>query len=215
MRRLLAGVFDLDSTVELRPDFGESAITAFARLEGQPLVVIASNSAHLGGAIDTDAATTISRMLALAQKYQLPVAFFCDTPGFMVGPDVERAGLVKAAGDLFVAGAALSVPFITVVTRKGYGLGAQALAGGSFKAPIATIGWPTSEFGGMGLEGFVKLGFRDELAAIEDDGERELKYQEMVAKMYEVGKGVSMADHFEIDDVIHPAETARWLKLLF
>ncbi len=215
MRRLLAGVFDLDSTVELRPDFGESAITALARLEGQPLVVIASNSAHLGGAIDTDAATTISRMLALAQKYQLPVAFFCDTPGFMVGPDVERAGLVKAAGDLFVAGAALSVPFITVVTRKGYGLGAQALAGGSFKAPIATIGWPTSEFGGMGLEGFVKLGFRDELAAIEDDGERELKYQEMVAKMYEVGKGVSMADHFEIDDIIHPVETARWLKLLF
>ncbi|NNF53498.1 MAG: biotin carboxylase [Acidimicrobiales bacterium] len=215
MRRLLAGVFDMDSTVELRPDFGKSVITAMTRLDGRPLVVVASNSAHLGGAIDADAASTISRMLALAQKYELPVAFFCDTPGFMVGPHEERAGLVKAAGDLFVAGAALSVPFITVVTRKGYGLGAQALAGGSFKAPVATIGWPTSEFGAMGLEGFVKLGFRDELAAIEDDGERELRYQEMVAKMYEAGKGLSMADHFEIDDVIPPAETAKWLQLLF
>ena len=215
MRALLDGVFDAGSRVEFRSEYGASVITGLARLEGKPLVVIASDPGHLGGAIDTDAARGLKRMLELAQKQGLPVAFFCDTPGFMVGPDVERTGLVVAAGDLFVGGAALTVPYVTVVTRRGYGLGAQALAGGSFNAPLATVGWPTSEFGGMGLEGFVKLGYRDELAAIEDPTERETHYQTLVAKMYEVGKGLSMADHFEIDDVIDPRETVRWLRLLF
>ncbi|MFW2380218.1 MAG: carboxyl transferase domain-containing protein [Acidimicrobiales bacterium] len=215
MRVVLGSVFDRDSVVEVRPDYGKSAITAFARFEGRPLVVIANDPKHLGGAIDTDSARSISRMLRLAEKLGLPVAFFCDTPGFMVGPEEERAGLVDAAGALFVDGAALSVPFLTVVTRKGYGLGAQAMAGGGFKQPIATVAWPTSEFGGMGLEGFIKLGYRDELGAIEDDAEREARYQEMVSRMYDIGKGLSMADHFEIDDVIDPAETADWLRLLF
>ncbi len=215
MRAILGAVFDVGSVVEVRPDFGPSTITAFARFEGRPLVVVANDPRFLGGAIDTDAARTTARILGLAEKLRLPVAFFCDTPGFMVGPDTERTGLVDAAGALFIAGAALTVPFLSVVTRKGYGLGAQAMAGGGFKQPIATIAWPTSEFGGMGLEGFVKLGYRDELAAIEDEQEREARYEEMVAKMYEVGKGLSMADHFEIDDVIDPAETAQWLRLLF
>ncbi len=215
MGKVLQAAFDVDSVIELRPDFGRSAITAFARFEGSPLVVIASDPSHLGGAIDTDTARSVARMLRLAEKLQLPVAFFCDTPGFMVGPEVERTGLVDAAGGLFIDGAALTVPFLTVVTRKGYGLGAQAMAGGGFKQPIATVAWPTSEFGGMGLEGFVKLGYRDELAAIDDDIEREARYQEMVARMYEIGKGLSMADHFEIDDVIDPAETPNWLRLLF
>lgn len=215
MRALVGGAVDVGSFIELRPDYGTSVITGLARIDGKPLVVIASDPKHLGGAIDTDAARGLKRMLELAEKLSLPVAFFCDTPGFMVGPDVERTGLVVAAGDLFVGGAALTVPYVTIVTRKGYGLGAQALAGGSFKAPIATVGWPTSEFGGMGLEGFVKLGYRDELAAIEDPDEREAHYESMVAKMYEVGKGLSMADHFEIDDVIDPRETIDWLRLLF
>ncbi|NNE94935.1 MAG: hypothetical protein HKN24_02805, partial [Acidimicrobiales bacterium] len=215
MRALVAALFDAGTVVELRPDFGPSAITALASFEGHPVVVIASDPTHLGGAIDTDAARSIERMLALAEKQRLPVAYICDTPGFMVGPDIERTGLVDAAGQLFVAGARLSVPFVTVVTRKGYGLGAQALAGGGFKQPLATVAWPTSEFGGMGLEGFVKLGYRDELAAIEDESERAKRYDEMVARMYEIGKGLSMADHFEIDDVIDPAETPVWLRLLF
>ncbi len=215
MRAVLTAALDIDSMIELRADFGKSAITTLGRFEGRPLVAIANDPQHLGGAIDTDTARSVSRMLRLAEKLQLPVVFFCDTPGFMVGPEVERTGLVDAAGALFVDGAALTVPFLTVVTRKGYGLGAQAMAGGGFKQPIATVAWPTSEFGGMGLEGFVKLGYRDELAAIDDDDERESRYEEMVARMYEVGKGLSMADHFEIDDVIDPAETVAWMRLLF
>jgi acetyl-CoA carboxylase carboxyltransferase component len=215
MHKVVEAAFDIGSVIELRPDFGRSTITAFARFEGSAVVVVANDPSHLGGAIDTDTARSTARMLRLAEKLRLPVAFFCDTPGFMVGPDVERTGLVDAAGGLFIAGAALTVPFLTVVTRKGYGLGAQAMAGGGFKQPVATVAWPTSEFGGMGLEGFVKLGYRDELAAIDNDVEREERYQEMVARMYEIGKGLSMADHFEIDDVIDPVETPNWLRLLF
>ncbi len=130
----------------------------------------------------------------------------------MVGPDAERTGLVRHASRMFVTGAGLTVPFMTVVLRKGYGLGAQAMAGGSFHAPLFIVGWPTSEFGGMGLEGAVKLGYRNELAAIDDPVERKRTFDEMVDRMYEVGKGVNMAEAFEIDDVIDPVETRRWIS---
>lgn len=215
MRQVLHGLVDLDSLLELRARHAPNMITALGRFEGRPLAVVANDAAHLGGAIDSAAARSAARMLRLAEKWRLPVVFVCDTPGFMVGPEAERTGLVEAAGDLFVANGALTVPYLTIVTRKGYGLGAQAMAGGGFKFPVATVGWPTSEFGGMGLEGFVRLGYRDELAAIEDDAERNARFEEMVAAMYEHGRGLSMADHFEIDDVIDPAESERWIRLLW
>ena len=116
---------------------------------------------------------------------------------------------------MFVTGANLEVPSGTVVLRKGYGLGAQAMAGGGFKAPLFTVGWPTSEFGGMGLEGAVRLGMRRELEAIEDTDERERAFDAMVAAAYERGKGISMAEYGEIDDVIDPADTRRWIEMLF
>jgi acetyl-CoA carboxylase carboxyltransferase component len=125
----------------------------------------------------------------------------------MVGPDAERTALVRHASRLFLAGAALTVPFMTVVLRKGYGLGAQAMAGGSFRAPLMTVAWPTGEFGGMGLEGAVKLAYRKELAAIADAGERQAKYEAMVADSYARGAALNTATYFEIDDVIDPAET--------
>src|SRR6185503_11764382 len=109
-------------------------------------------------------------------------------------------------------GASLTVPFFTIVLRKGYGLGAQAMAGGSFKAGLFTVAWPTGEFGGMGLEGFVKLGYRSELAALEDPAERKKLFDEMVARMYEQGKALSTASHFEIDDVIDPMDSRKWIQ---
>jgi len=102
-----------------------------------------------------------------------------------------------------------------VVLRKGYGLGAQAMAGGGFKAPQFTVAWPTSEFGAMGLEGAVRLGMRRELDAIEDADERERAFEAAVAAAYERGKGINMAAYFEIDDVIDPADTRRWIETLF
>jgi acetyl-CoA carboxylase carboxyltransferase component len=206
---------DEDSVLELRDGFGAGMVTALARIEGKPLGVIANDPAHLGGAIDSDAADKAARFLQLCDAFSLPVLFLCDTPGFMVGPDAERTATVRHFSRLFVIGANLAVPFGTIVLRKGYGLGAQAMAGGSFKAPLFCIGWPTSEFGGMGLEGAVRLGMRRELSAIEDPEERERVFQATVAAAYKHGEGINMAAHGEIDDVIDPFDSRRWIATLF
>ena len=196
---------------ELRRDFGRSMITALVRIEGKPMGVIANDPAHLGGAIDSDAADKAARFMQLCDAFDLPILFLCDTPGIMVGPEIEKTGLVRHAARLFVTSASLSVPFMTIVLRKGYGLGAQTMAGGSFKAPLLCVAWPTGEFGGMGLEGAVKLGYRNELAAIEDPEERRKTFEEMVDRMYQHGKATNMASHFEIDDVIDPMESRRYI----
>jgi acetyl-CoA carboxylase carboxyltransferase component len=197
--------------LELRRQFGVGMITALARIEGRPIGIVANNPAHLSGAIDSDGADKATRFMQLCDAFDLPILFLCDTPGIMVGPEVEKTALVRHASRMFVTSASLSVPTFTIVLRKGYGLGAQAMAGGSFKAPFFTVAWPTGEFGGMGLEGAVKLGYRNELAAIEDPEERRKHYEEMVARMYERGKAVSTASYFEIDDVIDPKDSRHWI----
>jgi len=211
MHAVVDALADTDSVLELRPDWGLGMITSFIRIEGRPLGVIANNPVHLAGAIDRDAADKSSRFMQLCDAHDIPILFLCDTPGFMVGPESEEEGMVRHAGRLFVTGASITVPFFTIVTRKGYGLGAQAMAGGGFKQPLFTVAWPTGEFGGMGLEGFVRLGYRKELEAIADPEEREVAYQERVDRLYEHGKAVSAASHFEIDDVIDPADSRRWI----
>jgi acetyl-CoA carboxylase carboxyltransferase component len=150
--------------------------------------------------------------MQLCDAFDLPILFLCDTPGIMVGPEAEKTGLVRHVSRMFVTGASLTVPFFSIILRKGYGLGAQAMAGGSFKAPVFTVAWPTGEFGGMGLEGAVKLGFRTELAAEEDPAKRQELFDQMVARMYESGKALNTATYFEIDDVIDPAESRRWVS---
>jgi acetyl-CoA carboxylase carboxyltransferase component len=198
---------DAGSSLELRPRFGRGMVTTLARIEGHPIGIIANNPMHLAGAITSDCADKAARFLQLCEAFRLPVVFLCDTPGIMVGPDAETTALVRHASRLFLAGAALTVPFMTVVLRKGYGLGAQAMAGGSFRAPLMTVAWPTGEFGGMGLEGAVKLAYRKELDAIEDDEERKQHFDAMVADAYERGTALNTATYFEVDDVIDPAAT--------
>jgi acetyl-CoA carboxylase carboxyltransferase component len=214
IRRVVDGLFDSGSVLELRRDFGVGMVTALARLEGRPVGVVANNPQHLGGAIDSDGADKVARFLQLCDAFGLPVISFCDTPGMMVGPEVEETALVRHCSRLFVTAANLSVPMVSVVTRKAYGLGAQAMMGGSTRAPLACLAWPTGEFGGMGLEGAVRLGYRKELEAVDDDEARDLLFQEMVDRMYEHGKALNAASHFEIDDVIDPADTRRWLVTL-
>ncbi|MEP6871115.1 MAG: carboxyl transferase domain-containing protein, partial [Anaerolineaceae bacterium] len=152
-----------------------------------------------------------ARFMQLCDAFDIPLLFLCDTPGIMVGPEAEKTALVRHAARMFVTGASVTVPFFTIVLRKSYGLGAQAMAGGSFKAPFFAVSWPTGEFGGMGLEGAVKLGYRNELAALEDPAERKALYDDMVARSYERGKAVNTASHFEIDDVIDPLDSRRWV----
>jgi acetyl-CoA carboxylase carboxyltransferase component len=215
VRRVIDGLFDEGSVLELRDGFGAGMVTALARLDGRPLGVVANDPKHLGGAIDADAADKAARFVGLCDAFELPVLFLCDTPGFMVGPAAEQTATVRHFSRMFLTGANLTVPTGTIVLRKGYGLGAQAMAGGGFKAPQFTVAWPTSEFGAMGLEGAVRLGMRRELEAIEDEQERERVFQQTVAAAYERGRGVNMAAYGEIDDVIDPADSRRWIATLF
>ncbi|MCD2195950.1 ATP-grasp domain-containing protein [Actinomycetospora endophytica] len=207
VRAVIDTLVDAGSLTELRPRHGVGMITAFARIEGRAIGVLANDPRHLGGAIDAEGAEKAARFLQLCDFRGMPVVSLCDTPGFMVGPDAEATATVRRFSRMFVAGANLRVPVVCVVLRKAYGLGAMAMAGGSMRVPVTTVAWPSGEFGGMGLEGAVELGYQKELAALDGDARR-ARYDELVAALYEQGKALSAAVVFEIDDVIDPADTA-------
>jgi acetyl-CoA carboxylase carboxyltransferase component len=211
MRAVMEGLADTGSVLELRRGFGAGMITAFARLEGRPIGILANDPSHLGGAIDAEAADKAARFMQLCDAHGLPIVSLTDTPGFMVGPDIEAQAQVRHVCRMFVVASHLSVPFFAVVTRKGYGLGAQAMTAGGFDAPVFTVAWPSGEFGAMGLEGAVKLGFRKELEAAEPGAARDALYRQLVAQQYENGQAMNMAATLEIDAVIDPAETRHWL----
>jgi acetyl-CoA carboxylase carboxyltransferase component len=211
VRAAVRTLCDTGSVVELRERHGRNLVTALARLGGRPVGVMANNPMHLAGAVDAVAAAKGARFLRLCDRLSLPVVSLVDSPGFMVGPAAEKAGLVRAAGDLFNAGAALRQPLVTVVLRKGYGLGAMAMSAGSFHSSRLTLAWPTGEIGAMGLEGAVRLAFGKELAAIEDEAERREREEALVALAYAHGKALSAAAGFELDDVVDPALTRERL----
>ncbi len=210
-RAAMAGVADAGSLLPVRDGFGKGIHTALGRIEGRAVGLIANNPQHLGGAIDADAADKCARFMQLCNAHGLPIVSFVDTPGFMVGPEIEELAQVRHVSRMFIAAAHLRVPLFAVVLRKGYGLGAMAMTAGGFAASAFTISWPTGEFGGMGLEGAVRLGFRKELEAVPDGSEREALFQTLVAEHYEKGSAINMAAHLEIDAVIDPAQTRDWL----
>ena len=207
----MAGVVDIGSLLMLRTGFGKGIYTALGRIDGKPVGLMANNPMHLGGAIDADAADKGSRFMQLCNAHGLPIVSFVDTPGFMVGPEIETQAQVRHVSRMFIAAAHLRVPLLAVVLRKGYGLGAMAMTAGGFAASVFTIAWPTGEFGGMGLEGAVKLGYRKELDAAPQGPERQALYDKLVARQYEMGSAINMATHLEIDAVIDPAQTRAWL----
>ncbi|MBA4244978.1 MAG: carbamoyl-phosphate synthase large subunit [Pseudomonas sp.] len=211
IRQVIELLADDGSVLELRRQFAPGLITALIRIEGKPFGLIANNPAHLGGAIDAVAGDKAARFLQLCEAHDLPIVSLCDTPGFMVGPEAEKQGTVRHVSRLFVTAASLTVPFFTLVLRKGYGLGAQAMAAGSFHSPLFTAAWPSGEFGAMGLEGAVRLGFAKELAAQPDEAARQALFDKLVAKAYENGKALNMASYLEIDAVIDPADSRAWL----
>ncbi len=210
-RSALQGIADVDSLLELRTGFGRGIHTALARVEGRPVGLLANNPLHLGGAIDADAADKAARFMQLCNAHGLPIVSLVDTPGFMVGPDTEATAQVRHVSRLFIAAAHLRVPFLSVVLRKGYGLGAMAMTAGGFHSPLFTVAWPTGEFGAMGLEGAVRLGFKKELEAVSDGTERQALYDQLVARQYGNGSAINMAATLEIDAVIDPADTRAWL----
>ena len=207
VRPVVEALCDTGTVLELRAGFGVGVLTALARIGGYPVGLLVNNPRHLGGAIDGDAADKATAFLGLCEAHRLPVVSLVDTPGFMVGPEAERTAIVRRFGAMFVAGARLTVPVCAVVLRKAYGLGAMAMTAGDLRRPAITVAWPTGEFGGMGLEGAVRLGYRKELEAIEGPVARRARYEDLVAEQYTRGKALSTAMAFEIDDVIDPAST--------
>ena len=211
VRNVIKALADTDSFLELRPKFGACMITGLIRIEGRPFGVIANNPMAAAGAIEAEGADKAARLMQLCNAHGLPVLSLCDTPGFMVGPEIEKRAQVRHVCRMFVVGSHITVPYFTVVLRRGYGLGAMAMARGGFHCSFFTAAWPTGEFGGMGLEGAVKAGFRKELAAVEDPQKREELYEFLVSQLYERGKAVNMAAYEEIDAVIDPADTRKWI----
>jgi acetyl/propionyl-CoA carboxylase alpha subunit/acetyl-CoA carboxylase carboxyltransferase component len=214
VHRAIGSIADVGSVLELRPDYGVGIVTALVRVEGVAYGLIANSSHHLGGAIDAEAADKAGDFLTVCESFRLPLISLCDTPGFMVGPDAEKEAAVRRFGRMFVLGARLTVPLGMIILRKGYGLGAMAMAGGSFHAPQFTVAWPTGEIGGMGLEGAVRLGFSKELAAAADPVERQNLFERLVEAAYQHGKALRSATTFELDDVIDPAESRAWIARL-
>jgi len=210
-RTAMAGLVDEGSLLLLRTGFGAGIHTALARIEGRPVGLLANNPQHLGGAIDADAADKGARFMQLCNAHGLPIVSLVDTPGFMVGPEVEATAQVRHVSRLFVTAASLRVPTFSVVLRKGYGLGAMGMTAGGFHAPVFTVAWPTGEFGAMGLEGAVRLGFRKELEALPEGAERDALFAKLLAKSYANGEAMHMAATLEIDAVIDPADTRAWL----
>ncbi|MEN6421081.1 MAG: carboxyl transferase domain-containing protein, partial [Smithella sp.] len=211
VRTVIKALADTDSFLELRPKFGPGIITGFIRVEGRPFGLIANNCLHMAGAIEAEGADKAARLMQICEAHGLPILSLCDTPGFMVGPEIEKRAQVRHVCRMFVIGSHLTVPYFTVVLRRGYGLGAMAMARGGFHESFFTAAWPTGEFGAMGIEGAIKAGFKKELAAIEDPVQREKLYEELVAQLYKRGKAVNMASYLEIDSVIDPADTRKWI----
>lgn len=211
IRPLIETLCDADSVLELRREFGRSVVTSLVRIDGRPLGLIASDTAHLSGALDGDASDKAARFLQLCDAFRLPIVSLVDTPGFMVGPAAEATALVRRTSRLFVAAASLTVPYFAVVLRRGYGLGAQALAGGHFHAPFFTVAWPGGALGGMNLEGAVRIGMRKQLDAIPDPTAREQMAQALIAEAHRRGTAVNVASLLELDAVIDPADTRAWI----
>ncbi len=211
VRQVIETIADTGSVLELRRDFGKAMVTALIRIEGRPMGVVANNAMYNSGAIDSPAADKAARFLQLCDAFDLPLLMLCDTPGIMVGPEAEKTALVRHANRMFVVGSTISVPVFTIVLRKAYGLGAQTMGGGNHRVPVFTLSWPTGEFGGMGLEGMVKLGRRRELEGVDDPEERRKLYERYVAQAYDRGRAINAGHVFEVDDVIDPADSRRWL----
>ncbi len=209
--KVIHALVDTDSFLELRGGFGRNMVTGLCRIEGKPYGLIANSTRHLGGAVDSIAADKASRFMQLCDAFGLPIISLCDAPGFMVGPETELEGLVRRSSRMYITGASLKVPIITIFLRKAYGLGAMAMCGGSTHEPLLSLAWPSAEFGAMGLEGAVKLGYKKEIETAGTTEEQEALFDKLVDRAYQRGKAIHAASMFEFDEVIDPADTRRWI----
>lgn len=210
VRRVLDHLCDVDSILELRPRFGGAAVTALARIEGIPVGIVASQPTYLGGAIDSPTSDKIARFIQMCDAHDIPIVLLVDTPGLMVGPAVEKTALVRHSARILVALANATVPFLTVVMRKAYGLGYYVL-GSKALSPALLLAWPTAEFGGMGLEGAAAIIWKKDFEAIADGDARKRALREKTEYLMRMNTALEVGGRFEYDDVIDPADTRAML----
>jgi len=210
--KIINAVADTDSVLELRGGFAKNMVTAFLRIEGKAFGLIANSTRHLGGAIDSETSDKAARFMQLCNSFGIPMISLCDAPGFMVGPECEKTGMARHSSRMFITGARLKVPLFTVVLRKAYGLGAMAMVGGGLHESYFTVSWPTGEFGAMGLEGAVKLGFRKEIEDETDPVKKQILNNDLVYAAYQKGKAINAASFLEFDEVIDPKDTRKWIS---
>ena len=204
VRKVIEGLSDVDAALELRPKFGKAAVTTLTRIDGWPVGMIANQPMVMAGAIDADASDKIARFIQLCDAYDIPLLFLCDTPGLMVGPEVEKTALVRRSARILIALANATTPHMTVVLRKAYGLGYYVM-GGAATEPDLLLAWPTAEFGGMGLEGAVNIIYRKELGTIEDEAEKAALHKLRTDELRTYHTALATAERFHVDDVVDPA----------
>ena len=211
VRAVIELLADTGSMLELRPGYGNGMVTAFVRIEGRPVGIIANNNEHLGGSIESFGSDKAARFAKICDSWNIPICTLVDTPGMMIGPEAEKTALVRRTSNLIVTLGNVKTPRFSVVLRKCYGLGSNTILFGNERAPSFTVAWPTAEFGGMNLEAAVRLGARDQLAAIDDLEERAALYEKLVAEAYERGGPLRAAETYRVDSVIDPMETRHWI----
>lgn len=206
VRKAIEHIVDVGSTLELKPDYGKSVVTAFARLGGRTVGIMANQPIQLAGAIDSPASIKAARFVQICDAFDLPLLVMCDTPGLMVGPEAEKTGLVRHSARLLSALANATVPIMTVVLRKAYGLGRYVMGSRPFD-PVVLLAWPTVEYGGMGMEGAVNIIYKRQLEAETDPVRRATLQAELASKLKEENTAIKAAKRFNYDDIIDPVDT--------
>jgi acetyl-CoA carboxylase carboxyltransferase component len=201
--KIIRPIVDHEHVLELQGCYARNIVTALARLDGQPVGIVANQPKFLGGVIDSAACQKAVRFIEMCDAFGVPIISLIDVPGVMIGPQAERDRLVKHSAKPLIAFAHATVPVITVVLRKAYGAGLLAM-GGSRSGVDGALIWPTAEMSAMQIEGAVDIVFRREVAAAEDPA---AKREELIRHFYAKSTPLRAASGFGIDDVIDPAQT--------
>jgi len=205
MHGMIDGLVDADSFFEVKPLFAAELITGFGRIDGRPVGVVASNSAVRGGVLFVDSSDKAARFIWLCDAFNVPLLYIADVPGFMIGSDVERQGIIRHGAKMVTAVAEATVPQISVIARKAYGAGLYAMAGPGLM-PDACIALPTAKIAVMGPEAAVNAVYANKIEAIADPTERDAFVAAMRAEYEEDVDLMRLASDLVIDAVISPTE---------
>ena len=205
-RMILSAVLDKDSFFEITPHYGRSRILGLARMNGYPVGVMINNPKRLGGSMDVSAGVKVIRFLQLCDTFHLPMVYFADEPGFMVGPDQQRQGIVRAGAKMVCATLRTRMPWISIITRQLYGVAGQChdRPSGMFKR----VAWPSGHWGSMHISGGVSAAYRRIIAESEDPA---AKQREIEDRLQALASPFRTAEAFNIEEIIDPRETRPML----